>query len=354
MKFTEYITEASKYELQVYGVVQSLTKSCRPFIQELRKSGGDLLWRGTYKSRTKSIVQVTPRQDREPKDMPKFLQDQLDDEFKKKFKWRPRSEGVFVTARFGDAQSYGDAYMFFPVGRYTYLYNPSITDLFGEVEDNDAAGYDDIEDYLNNKENDWEDEWEYDFGEGAQGEWEYDGIGTGESDKDQAEHTAAEAEGIDVEDLDEVLLDWRPDVSWESYKMEQRDAAETHFDDFIKNTTMGYKNSNLSLAITRNVEIMFRCKSFYLVNRQFADAVRKYIIKGEKLDFDPKQSKLGFEKVPMTRRNIQKQKGHPDEKKLPWDFMDGSVSKEGLMAHHKKYMSILTKSHKGQQRKLPK
>ena len=351
MNFSEYITEASKYELQVYGIINSLYKNCMPFIQELRKSGSNVLWRGTHKVKTKSITQVTPRQDRYPKDMPEFIHDELDSKFQKEFGWRPRGTGVFVISNKRDAGTYGDEYIFFPVGKYRYLYNPDISDLFSEVDGESMSGYNDYDDYIDSFVTGWEDEWEYDYGEEHQGEWEYDGMSTGESDRHFAEIAAAEAEGIDEDDLDETLFKWIPDMDLADFITDKKIDSESKYDQFYYDVIKNYRDSNLNLAITRKVEIMFQCKTFYLVNEKFLDAVQKYVIGGEKLDFDPKQSKLEFEKSPMTRRNIQKQKGHPDKDKMPWEFEDGQVSKMGNMSHHKKYAHLAMAS-KGQQKGL--
>ena len=213
------------------------------------------------------------------------------------------------------------------------------------------SGYNDYDDYIDSFVTGWEDEWEYDYGEEHQGEWEYDGMSTGESDRHFAEIAAAEAEGIDEDDLDETLFKWIPDMDLADFITDKKIDSESKYDQFYYDVIKNYRDSNLNLAITRKVEIMFQCKTFYLVNEKFLDAVQKYVIGGEKLDFDPKQSKLEFEKSPMTRRNIQKQKGHPDKDKMPWEFEDGQVSKMGNMSHHKKYAHLAMAS-KGQQKGL--
>ncbi len=353
MKFTEYIEETSKYHLKLYGVVQALNKDCKPIINELRKSGSQLLWRGTSKSRTKSIIQVTPRQDRFPKDMPGFLHDALDDEFEKKFGWRPRSTGVFVTSQQREARSYGDSYVFFPVGMYKYLYNQNVVDLFGEV-DNDFAGYDDINDYLTDKRDDWESEWDFDYGEGAQGSFHYEGGDTGEVDLDSAIDVAAELEGGEDADINSSDLEWVPDVDLDDFLAEKQSEAENYFDTYLNDIVKGYRNDNLGLAIKRKVEIMFDCKSFYIVNQVFAEDVDKYVLKGESMDFDPKQKQLGFERIPKkggkSFRNRQQLK-HPEFEGADWELHDAPGSRHGQKSG-KNYMKLLSKSHKGKQQKF--
>jgi len=172
MKFTEYITEASKKELQTYSVIKSLEKHCQPIIKELRKHG-DVLWRGASKSKTKSIIQVTPRTDRQAKDMAPEVQYELDNWFEKKFGWRPRSEGVFATGSKNMAYNYGDGppYMFFPIGKFEFLYSPSINDLYSDIEGEQYYGFianGELDEY------EYEYEWEREYGEGGEGEYYYD------------------------------------------------------------------------------------------------------------------------------------------------------------------------------------
>jgi len=349
MKFDDYVNETSKYNLKLYGVVQSLYKNSMPFINELRKSGDKLIWRGSNKSRTKSIIRVTPRQDRSPKDMPQFLQDELDAAFEKKFGWRPRSTGVFTTGNKNDAKSYGNSYVFFPVGKYRYLYNPRIQDLFGEVEDAGTAGYDNIDDYITDRLDDWESEWDYDYGEGAQGSWYYEGADTGEVDLDNAINAAAEAEGYDESDINSTDLEWIPDVELNDFIAEKRIEAEENFENFISNSVIGYRDNNLALAFRSYVEIMFDCKSYYLVNEAFADDIIKYALKEESMDFDPKQKQLGFEKSSKVRS--KKMSKHPEWEGSDWDLKDLRRSKLGIKTGGKHY-ELLKKSHKGIQTRI--
>lgn len=215
MKFTEYIEEASKKELKAYGIIQSLKKDCAPFIKELRKTQQNrLIWRGTSKSNTKTIIRVTPRQDREPKDTPAEIQHEINDRFQKKHGWRPRSEGVFTSPRKSAAVAYGTSYMFFPVGKYEYLYNPEIDDLWTMI-DSDPDIFDAFTDSGYSR---FEDEWEETYGEdsGEKGSWHYLGTDTEETYKEEAAAIAAEAEGTDPEDEYEISqiennLEWVPD-----------------------------------------------------------------------------------------------------------------------------------------------
>jgi hypothetical protein len=346
MKFTEYIEESSKYELKLYGVVQSLYKNCAPFIKELKKSGENkILWRGTKKVSTRTILQVSPRQDRSPKDMEVEIHDELDERFKQKFGWMARSEGVFVTSQKASAETYGDGYIFFPVGKYEYLYNPGISDLFSDI-DGDTEIYDA---FVEGDGSIWEDEYENTYGEDAEGTWYYLGGDTGEADKADATIAAAEAEGIDYDEDDleriEMELGWNPDMTLEDFidqkQVDAKDQGEYSLDQMVK----GYKTSNLGLAIKKKVEIMFRCKSYYLVDSHFKDDIIKYVLEGKPMKFNPKQKGLPFYRDPDWRKGGQVRLDKGD----PYKLIDWKVSGLGMMALHPKYSKLSKKAKKGYQ-----
>jgi len=347
MKFTEYIKESSKKELKTYGIIQSLKKDCAPFIKELRKTKQNrLIWRGSNKSSTRTIIRVTPRQDREPKDTPPEIQYELNDRFEKKYGWRPRSEGVFTSPRKTDAATYGQEYVFFPVGKYEYLYNPEVDDLYSVV-DNEAAIYDA---FTGEETARHEDDYEYKYGEEAEGTWSYLGSDTEEAYKDEAVAVAADAEGVDPDDPDEIIqiennLEWIPDEELEDYISRMQEEEKEEANSILNELINGYRKTNLGLAIKKNVEIMFRCKSYYLIDQNFNTNIEDYILKDKPMKFNPKQKGLPFNRDPDWRKEGQvKQKGNP--------FMglkDWQVSGVGYMPKHPKYQSLLRKSKKGYQ-----
>jgi hypothetical protein len=346
MKFTEYIEESSKYELKLYGVVQSLYKNCAPFIKELKKSGENkILWRGTKKVSTRTILQVSPRQDRSPKDMEVEIHDELDERFKQKFGWMARSEGVFVTSQKASAETYGDGYIFFPVGKYEYLYNPTIGDLFSDL-DSDTIMYDA---FVEGDQSHFEDEYENTYGEDAEGTWYYLGADTGEADKADATIAAAEDEGIDYDEDDlerlEMELRWNPDMTLDDFIDEKQEEARDNAEDTLNQIIKGYKTSNLGLAIKKKVEIMFRCKSYYLVDSHFKDDIIKYVLEGKPMKFDPKQKGLPYTRDPKWRKGNKTKPIKGD----PFKLKDWKVSGMGMMDLHPKYSKLSTKAKKGYQ-----
>lgn len=344
MKFTDYIEESSKYDLQVYGIVQSLKKNCAPFIKELRKSGKNFIWRGTNKVSKKTIVQLTPRQDRSPKDMPTEIHDELDERFYKKYGWRPRSEGVFTSPIKNHAKTYGEAYMFFPVGKYEYLYNPKIDDLFSYIE-----GEPSIYDVFTNDDDlvsTHEEEYYNMYGENSSGTWHYLGTDTYEQYEEDAYESAAESEGINVEDLNSANMEWMPDVEIEDFISEKQEELRSEAEDLLNEIINNYRGTNLALATRMRSEIMFRCKKYYLVHEKFEHSMTEYILKDKPMKFNPKQKGLPFYRDPDWRKGgqVKINKGDPFT-----DTKDWQVSGMGHMAKHSKYQSLLKKSKKGYQ-----
>jgi len=70
------------------------------------------VYRGTFPP-ISTIKTITPRKDRKPTDTPKEIHNKLDSLFQKKFGWKVRSEGVFVTGS----------------RSFKYIWSPSISDL---------------------------------------------------------------------------------------------------------------------------------------------------------------------------------------------------------------------------------
>jgi len=86
------------------------------------------VYRGIYPP-IKTIETKKPRKDRTPIDTPKEIHKKLDELFKKEFGWKARSEGVFVTGSRSQAGMYGDPHIVLPIGKFKYVWSPSIPDL---------------------------------------------------------------------------------------------------------------------------------------------------------------------------------------------------------------------------------
>ena len=117
----------------------SINKECSTYLKSV--TYGQKMFRGTNKSYNKP-TKVTPRKDRKPRDTPSEIHNFLDKVFDEKFGVKARSEGVFCTPNFGDAQAYGSVYYVFPVGSFKLIYNPKVTDLYQKLRDDHVLLWD--------------------------------------------------------------------------------------------------------------------------------------------------------------------------------------------------------------------
>lgn len=110
---------------------EMLLELCMPYIKECRKAD-KFLCRG-YGSNNAPILRRKPRKDRKPKDTDLQVHNVIDDLLYKKFKWKPRSEGVFTfggsDAYFANYKQYGNPYIVFPIGDFKFVWSKEIDDL---------------------------------------------------------------------------------------------------------------------------------------------------------------------------------------------------------------------------------
>jgi len=143
MKFQKYLTEMYDPGMDDdigKSIAQKLKEDCTPFIKEMKSNNlHNWFYRATEHGWNFISPPIKPRKDRRPRNTPKEYMDKL---FKKKFGWKARSEGVFVsTDRNQIEYVYGDPYLFFPMGNYKYIYHPQIDDLYQKMDDDYKLSY---------------------------------------------------------------------------------------------------------------------------------------------------------------------------------------------------------------------
>lgn len=129
MRLNNYLTEkfpaVSLDDFDADDAVERIKRDCGQFLKEFKRP----IYRGT-RDVAYGFWMDTRRKDRRPRNTNIVLHGALDDAFQKVFGWRPRGQGVFVTGNDGQASSYGGVHLFFPVGKYRYVWSPSVSDLF--------------------------------------------------------------------------------------------------------------------------------------------------------------------------------------------------------------------------------
>jgi hypothetical protein len=276
MKLREYLIE--EYDDDNFNdIISIIKKDCKKYIKELI-SYDKILFRGLDKlprntsSIRKNFWKVKPRKDRTPGDTPEELHNYLDLQFKKKFGWKARSEGVFCSRSRSTTYNYGSPYFVFPIGDYKYLYSNKITDLFVHFDDSDFHPFalsilrDDAFDTLKQWETTWNN-YMIKYGSGKRGQWLHKGIPTGENNYNTILKKLTK--DIDENDVDaknqiRYQLEWKPGIEYEEFiKQEvenERQKLYDHIDEILKT----YKTTNLRDASLKT-EIMIKCNEYYIM-----------------------------------------------------------------------------------------
>lgn len=272
MRLKQYINEAKSVD-EIYEI---LSKDCKPFINDFLKRKKTFLWRGTNK-RIDSIQKITPRKDRKPRDMPKELHKFLDNVFKDNFGWYVRSEGVFVASDRYFAEDFsdtgGDAYLFFPIGRYDYIWSPVIKDIYTWLGRSQIY----IEYYHND--------------EKLKSSW----FISEDMFEAQAVITRPVTKALDAGDANRivfminldhtgenvVLYEWErtnPNASLSGMVTTILTGAIDGYKDYIrKSIPKYYSDKNFRKERGKERELAFKCKEYYLVHNGLEEQIYNYI-----------------------------------------------------------------------------
>jgi hypothetical protein len=145
MRLNRYLSEETIIEVRERETVALIKKDCGPYLKEMGKAQkGSFIYRGIkggVKSGPLPVEKRTPRKDRWPSDVPQEIHEYVDNELKSKFGWKPRSQGTFTSASFMTATEFGIPSIFFPIGKYRYIWAPGIGDFIGELESSGVISY---------------------------------------------------------------------------------------------------------------------------------------------------------------------------------------------------------------------
>lgn len=303
MRLLKHLNEASG-KTPFLDIVQVLQAKCKLYLGDMAKTGeAHKLYSGRHDNRDMFVKAV--RTDRSPMDTPIDVQEVLDDLFYRKFRWRPRSNSLFVTSRLSTAESYGHhVYMIFPIGQYKYLWHNRIKDLWTEIEDSTAVNFyrgmevepdsyqvDDVASEFYNdalaeyerkhpepKEEDFEDE-DGEVDDAAHS----DALSDWEDEKEEYARTTTERY------TDEWIEDWKSNIESESY---------SYFSELVH----GYKDKDLKGAIKWQGEIMLGCKEYVAVSRLYYEHYLSLFIQWWDWKKVPQHSDI----IDFTQKNFKK------------------------------------------------
>ena len=111
-------------------VVNEIRDNCQYYLEIFDTA----LFRGLDKKYSFDLL--SRYKNREPRSTSFEAHNKLDDLFFQSYGWRARSEGVFVD-QYKDNEYGTYLYLFFPKGKFTYLWHPTIMDLLYPVDRSD-------------------------------------------------------------------------------------------------------------------------------------------------------------------------------------------------------------------------
>lgn len=322
------INEATSPAKEFAQTLTMIYRDCAPFIREFigpQKGNTALqfLYSGRDVSGNPEFIKKRVRKDRKPADMHPIIHDMLDKEFQKRFGYPARSSSLFVTGDLYIASDYGSrVYLVFPVGKYKYLWNPQVDDLYTYIGDRSGNTVNKNFDNgtgianpivanhvkLNKKEYDMSKkfEWLYSQKHGnnilsidpkAKGYWAWQGkefikVPKGQDPIQYVTKKIGEKPEIGG-------FTWKPDMDYQSYFNEYWDdymsdhiaelerQGEELAKRIIEVVVDGYSNRNLKDAVNRRSEIMIHCNEWYGIRRRSdtEEMIRKWIFQnGSKID----------------------------------------------------------------------
>jgi len=281
MRLEKYM-RSTDYLLSIWrrgpSLWQNLKKDCKPFLKEIKKYKLFWFWRGSEKD-VKHYEKFETRKNRRPRDTPLWIHNILNKEFKKKFGWSVRSEGVFASSDKYGLYIYGEENMFFPVGKYKYVWSPKVNDLLSyikikKITVNSLFSYKDFFLTVYKKE----------YGRGAKGYWEYDKKlkfpKTNASYWDAVRWFEQKLQSLGI---DHDLIKWVPEKTFEEFVKERKEELESDLE--LRKRKLieivdTFQDTDLKKAFISRNETIFKCDYYYLISEIYSQFLHDMILKG--------------------------------------------------------------------------
>ena len=263
MRLFKLINEESEFE----KVKKDIVAECSDILK-VYSDTGRVFFRGLRKSNNYGYV--TPRNDRKPMDTPKEIHEIFDEVFKKKFGWRARSEGVFVTSSKITSNYYGEPAVFYPVNGWKFIWSPNINDLYVDYIEDDN--------FLKK----YEDEFEKKYGPDGLGYWTDHLSKKYKFNKVDDIINHLKEKGFEIvniynniynniyrrfelknsnDKLEYRIYTWHPEIDWNEYR-------NYIIYDAIKKIVDLYKSINIEQSIKFDNEVMFKCFGYYYISEK--------------------------------------------------------------------------------------
>jgi len=252
MRLKQYIiNETDLNNISDVDMINILINDCKPFLKDLLKYlKNDKLFLLSGRQNNVNFFKGKVRTNRKPKDTPVEYHNYIDKLFNNKFGWKARSNVIFCTSVLSAAEEYGYVvYMIFPIGKYKYLWNPKIDDLYNDVFEEEYILPEDADDIM-------------DFDN-----YELEQQAIDELNFEYEEYVSLLEPDEDVMEYD----DWLENENYledRKYELAERKAEENKYEneEKLKEIVYGYTDKNLNKALESKNEIMVNTKEYYGVS----------------------------------------------------------------------------------------
>lgn len=113
-------------------MVAAINRDCKPYLDAIDHNPAHYpLYRGVGSESDLFIIKSVRLDGRRPSDSAQNVHDALNDYFIQKFE-EPFRDAMFAAGTDIVAESFGNLYLVFPVGQFTFIWSPEVTDLVTE------------------------------------------------------------------------------------------------------------------------------------------------------------------------------------------------------------------------------
>lgn len=239
--------------------IDKIHANCSDIVKIYKKTN-KFFYRGLLKwVDNEKMIKKKPRLRRKPKDMDQHMQKLFDAYFYEKFGWMPRSQGVFATTSYITSIDYGNPHVIFPFDGFEYIWSAKIADMYSEIG-SPYERYGDPSSYIQK------------YGPDSKGGYWKKGNKIVKKTKDIDGFVDYEEE-FDFASLEEFnnmvytieINTNTKDVKYEKWKW----IPEITYDEFLLNLLSKkletYKNTGIVQCLSKENEIMFKCKNYYAI-----------------------------------------------------------------------------------------
>ena len=261
MSRLDKFTESERQFIQFSNDIKLIINKCQPFMKELVTKVRPIEFLLSGRKGKGDFFEGRVRFDRKAKDTNPKIHNDLNDEFQRQFGYPARSNSIFCTGSDMTAESYGVPYMIFPIGKYKYLWNPDIEDLYI---------------YINRELSDFNKDISKSYRENTLLQYFVDKH-TLKSDGNY-EFSQYYENSDEKDDLDFMQFHFEYFLKWADDQLElSQIKGRASYDEFLQHIVGGYRSDNLKGALADRGEIMLTCNKYFGWSMEYMWDLESYL-----------------------------------------------------------------------------